>query len=154
MCDELPVLKHVYNLIRRTSLTKKQSKQFIKYTFLWRSNKTMHKCRLSQILAYLCLGYTYLMSSVWSWTILPIKLSLMIIPRIAFQSVAPSPINKHAASRANLTAGGGFPIERISTKSFFLIELTAEANINRFLFLHVNSVICNQTGRLFITIYH
>ena len=70
------------------------------------------------------------MSSVCSETILPIKLSLMITLRMAFQSVTVSPINKHAASRANLTAGGGFPIERISTKSFFLIDFTAEANSN------------------------
>jgi hypothetical protein len=50
---------------------------------------------------------------------------------ICFQSATSASFNsKHTDSSANLTAGGGFAIERTSAKCFFLIPLTAKLNNN------------------------
>ena len=68
---------------------------------------------------------TYEMSSVEKFTMVEMKLSLMMTPRMVLQSVACSPSNKQMDSKANLTAGGGLPIERTSTRCCFLIDLTA-----------------------------
>ena len=53
------------------------------------------------------------------------KLSLMMTPRIVLQSVACSPSNKQMDSKASLTAGGGLPMERTSTRCCFLMDFTA-----------------------------
>ena len=45
--------------------------------------------------------------------------------RMDFQSEAFSPRRMQMPSRAILTTGGGLPMERISTRSFFLIPFTA-----------------------------
>ena len=68
---------------------------------------------------------TYEMSSVEKFTMVEIKLSLMMTPRMVLQSVACSPSNKQMDSKASLTAGGGLPMERTSTRCCFLIDLTA-----------------------------
>ena len=68
---------------------------------------------------------TYAMSSVEKFTTVEMKLSLMITPRIARQSVAFSPSNRQIDSKASLTAGGGLPIERTSTRCCFLMDCTA-----------------------------
>ena len=65
------------------------------------------------------------MSSVEKFTMVEIKLSLMMTPRMVLQSVACSPSNKQMDSKASLTAGGGLPMERTSTRCCFLIDLTA-----------------------------
>ena len=49
----------------------------------------------------------------------------MMAVRIDFQSEAFSPSRMQMPSRAILTTGGGLPMERISTRSFFLIPFTA-----------------------------
>ena len=77
---------------------------------------------------------TYEITSVFILTILEMKLSLMMICRIVFQSmslVPPSPSNKQMASKANFTAGGGLAIDRISTRSFFLMPFTADSETSR-----------------------
>lgn len=68
---------------------------------------------------------TYEMSSVEKFTMVEMKLSLMMTPRMVLQSVACSPSNKQMDSKASLTAGGGLPMERTSTRCCFLIDLTA-----------------------------
>ena len=68
---------------------------------------------------------TYEMSSVEKFTMVEMKLSLMMTPRMVLQSVACSPSNKQIDSKASLTAGGGLPMERTSTRCCFLIDLTA-----------------------------
>ena len=65
------------------------------------------------------------MSSVFKATIELIKLSLMMICRMTFQSVAVSPNKRQIASRASFTTGGGLPMDRISTKSLRLMPFTA-----------------------------
>lgn len=72
---------------------------------------------------------SYVISSVFKLTIDDIKPSLTMMPRIAFQSVAVSLSSSHTDSKANLTTAGGFAIERISAKCFFLIELTAKQSL-------------------------
>ena len=72
--------------------------------------------------------YIYLIFSVWKLTIVGIKLSLMMIPRMVLQSFACSPNNKHMDSRATLTACGGLAIDLTSTKCCFLIDFTAKIN--------------------------
>ena len=62
------------------------------------------------------------------FTTVEMKLSLIMTPRMARQSVAFSPRSKQMDSKANLTAGGGLPIERTSTKCCFLMDCTAAAN--------------------------
>ena len=69
------------------------------------------------------------MSSVEKFTTVEMKLSLMITPRIARQSVAFSPSNRQIDSKASLTAGGGLPIERTSTRCCFLMDCTAGEQI-------------------------
>ena len=69
--------------------------------------------------------FTYEMSSVEKFTTVEMKLSLMITPRRALQSAACSPSSKQMDSKASLTAGGGLPMERTSTKCCFLIDFTA-----------------------------
>ena len=73
---------------------------------------------------------TYVMSSVPKLIIVLMKLSLMMIPRMAFQSVVCSPSSRQMDSSANLTAGGGFPMARISTKCCFLMDFTADEQTN------------------------
>lgn len=65
------------------------------------------------------------MSWVCIFTMLGTKLSFIILVRIDLQSCAVSPNSRHMASRAIFTAGGGLLIDRISTRSFFFIPLTA-----------------------------
>ena len=71
-------------------------------------------------------GETNVISSVENFTIVEIKLSLTVIPRIVFQSVVFSPKSKHIDSKAIFTAAGGFAIDLISTKCCLRIPLTAE----------------------------
>ena len=59
-----------------------------------------------------------------------IKLSLMITPRMVLQSAACSPSNRQMDSSASLTAGGGLPMERTSTRCCFLIDFTAAKGKN------------------------
>ena len=68
---------------------------------------------------------TYFRESVVKFTIVLMKLSLTMIARIAFQSLAFSPSSKQIDSNASLTGGGGFPIDLISTRCCFLMDLTA-----------------------------
>ena len=92
------------------------------------------------------------MSSVEKFTMVEIKLSLMMTPRMVLQSVACSPSNKQMDSKASLTAGGGLPMERTSTRCCFLIDLTAvKGNSN--LPLKVPNVKCkfsSLTSTLFV----
>ena len=80
------------------------------------------------------------MSSVEKFTMVEIKLSLMMTPRMVLQSAACSPSNKQMDSKASLTAGGGLPMERTSTRCCFLIDFTAvtEKNIKLILFPKAN----------------
>ena len=64
--------------------------------------------------------------SVWKLTMDDIKVSLTMMPRIAFQSGALSLSSSHTDSKANLTGGGGFAMVRISANCFFLMPLTAK----------------------------
>ena len=73
---------------------------------------------------------TYEMSSVEKFTTVEIKLSLMITPLMALQSAACSPSNKQMDSKASFTAGGGFPMERTSTRCCFLMDFTAKIKRN------------------------
>ena len=68
---------------------------------------------------------SHLMSSVLKLTMVLIKLSFIMMPRIIFQSVVFSPSNRQIDSRAILTAPGGLAIDRISTKCCLRIPLTA-----------------------------
>ena len=68
---------------------------------------------------------SHLMSSVLKLTMVLIKLSFIMMPRIIFQSVVFSPSNRQIDSRAILTAPGGLAMERISTRCCLRIPLTA-----------------------------
>ena len=95
---------------------------------------------------------TYEMSSVEKFTMVEIKLSLMMTPRMVLQSVACSPSNKQMDSKASLTAGGGLPMERTSTRCCFLIDLTAVKG-NSYLTISVPNVKCKfslLTSTLFV----
>lgn len=70
-------------------------------------------------------GKTYEISSVEKLTMVLMKLSRTMILRMAFQSGAFSPKSKQIDSRATLTAGGGFAMDRTSTRCCFLMERTA-----------------------------
>ena len=65
------------------------------------------------------------MSSVLKLTIVLMKLSFIMMPRIIFQSVVFSPSSRQIDSRAILTAPGGLAMERISTRCCLRIPLTA-----------------------------
>ena len=71
---------------------------------------------------------TYEISSVEKFTTVEMKLSLMMAPRMVLQSAACSPRSRQMDSSANLTAGGGFPMERTSTRCCFLMDFTAARN--------------------------
>lgn len=74
----------------------------------------------------LAAGCAYGISSVLKFeTIEFMKFSRMITMRIDFQSDAFSPSNRQMDSSASLTSGGGFAIERTSTRCCFLIDFTA-----------------------------
>ena len=72
----------------------------------------------------------YWMSSVSKFTILGMNCSFTMTVRMAFQSGAFSPNRKQMDSSAILTAGGGLPIERTSTKCCFLMAFTAAIHIH------------------------
>ena len=81
---------------------------------------------------------SHLMSSVLKLTIVLMKLSFIIMPRIIFQSVVFSPSSRQIDSRAILTAPGGLAMDRISTRCCLRIPLTAVRGREH---RHVNNVI-------------
>ena len=78
-----------------------------------------------QSLKYLLFCQTYAMSSVLKLTILEMKLSLIMMPLMAFQSTSGSPRRRQIASRACLTRTGGLGRARTSARCCFFIDFTA-----------------------------
>ena len=74
------------------------------------------------------LSVAYEMLSVEKLMIVAMKLSLRRTPRIAFQSVAGSPMRRQMDSIAILIIFGGFARARISTRCCLLIDFTAEGD--------------------------
>lgn len=74
---------------------------------------------------------TYKRSSVLKLTIVEIKFSRMMIPRMAFQSSSPSPRRTQIDSMASLTAWEGLAKDRTSTRCCFLMDFTAGDNIQK-----------------------
>ena len=66
-----------------------------------------------------------MISSVEKLRMVGMKLSLMMMVRMDFQSVVDSPMRRQMLSMAILTILGGLPMERISTSWCFLMDFTA-----------------------------
>lgn len=74
---------------------------------------------------------SYEMLSVEKLMIVAIKLSLRRTLRMAFQSVAGSPMRRQMDSIAIFTIFGGLASDLISTRCCLLIDFTAEGEIER-----------------------
>ena len=74
---------------------------------------------------------TYDISSVEKLTIVGMKFSRTMMPRMVFQSGACSPSSRQMDSRASFTGPGGLAIDRISTKCCFLMPFTATQTHDR-----------------------
>ena len=82
------------------------------------------------------------------FTMFGIKLSFIIAARIDFQSGQFSPSSKQMDSNANFTAAGGLAMVRISTKSFFLMDLTARDRREIYQFTNIYILTASATENI------